>query len=132
MIHYITPIGIGSAWVANEIATVEKHDIPIVLHSLRSSKQEFFSSDWTPPPIKFTRLHLSIGLYLHFWHLFCLKGGLFRRFSIPCLENARGWEWSGYHLDIGTHESLAQAERDISANCLEPRFRRLVNWSYTP
>jgi colanic acid/amylovoran biosynthesis glycosyltransferase len=46
MIHYITPIGIGSAWVANEIATVEKHGVPIVLHSLRSSKQEFFSSDW--------------------------------------------------------------------------------------
>jgi colanic acid/amylovoran biosynthesis glycosyltransferase len=46
MIHYITPIGIGSAWVANEIATLEKQGIPIVLHSLRASRQQFFSSDW--------------------------------------------------------------------------------------
>jgi len=46
MIHYISPIGIGSAWVANEIATVEKQGVPIVLHSLRKSNQEFFSSEW--------------------------------------------------------------------------------------
>lgn len=44
----------------------------------------------------------------------------------------RGWEWSGYHLDIGTHESLAQAERDIGAGCLQPGYQRVVHWSYTP
>lgn len=27
----------------------------------------------------------------------------------------RAWEWAGYHLDIGTHEALAQAERDIAS-----------------
>jgi len=42
----------------------------------------------------------------------------------------RGWEWSGYHRDIGTHESLAQAEADIAEGCLEPGFRRDVQWSY--
>lgn len=26
----------------------------------------------------------------------------------------RGWEWGGYHLDIGTHESLAKAEADLA------------------
>lgn len=25
----------------------------------------------------------------------------------------RGWEWPGYHRDIGTHESLAIAEQDV-------------------
>lgn len=40
-----------------------------------------------------------------------------------------GWEWDGYHLDIGTHEALAQAERDLAAGCLEPGYRRVVSWS---
>lgn len=41
----------------------------------------------------------------------------------------RGWEWVGYHRDIGTHESLAQAEADIVAGCLRPDYRRVVHWS---
>jgi len=41
----------------------------------------------------------------------------------------RGWDWPGYHRDIGTHESLAQAELDIAAHCLKPGYRRVVNWS---
>ncbi len=27
----------------------------------------------------------------------------------------RGWPWEGYHLDVGTHESLARARRDALA-----------------
>ncbi len=41
----------------------------------------------------------------------------------------RGWVWDGYHLDIGTHESLARAEEDLAAGCLLPGYRRTVNWS---
>jgi mannose-1-phosphate guanylyltransferase len=41
----------------------------------------------------------------------------------------RGWVWEGYHLDIGTHESLAQAERDLAGGGLNPGYRRVVNWS---
>ncbi len=26
----------------------------------------------------------------------------------------RGWEWQGYHRDIGTHASLEQAQKDVS------------------
>lgn len=26
----------------------------------------------------------------------------------------RGWEWGGYHLDVGTHQALAQAEDDVA------------------
>jgi mannose-1-phosphate guanylyltransferase len=26
----------------------------------------------------------------------------------------RGWLWPGYHLDVGTHEALARAERDVA------------------
>lgn len=29
----------------------------------------------------------------------------------------RAWEWGGYHLDIGTHEALARAERDVASGC---------------
>jgi hypothetical protein len=47
MIYYISSIGIASLWVVNEVASIEKHLIPVVLHSLRFSKQAlFFSSDW--------------------------------------------------------------------------------------
>lgn len=46
MIHYITPTGIASAWVANEIDVVRRHGVPVKLHSLWPSKQKFFSSDW--------------------------------------------------------------------------------------
>ena len=40
----------------------------------------------------------------------------------------RGWDWPGYHRDIGTHESLALAEQDVAAGCLAPGYRRTVNW----
>lgn len=39
-----------------------------------------------------------------------------------------GWEWQGYHQDIGTLESLAQAEKDVAADCLETGYRRVVSW----
>jgi hypothetical protein len=47
MIYYISSIGIANPWVVNEVASVEKYLIPVVLHSLHFSKQAlFFSSDW--------------------------------------------------------------------------------------
>lgn len=36
----------------------------------------------------------------------------------------RGWEWGGYHLDIGTHQSLAQAEKDLARGVLAPGWRK--------
>ena len=41
----------------------------------------------------------------------------------------RGWAWGGYHRDIGTHESLMQAEADIVAGRLRPDYRCVVHWS---
>lgn len=41
----------------------------------------------------------------------------------------RGWVWDGYHLDIGTPESLARAEQDLASDCLRPGYRRVVDWS---
>ena len=35
----------------------------------------------------------------------------------------RGWEWDGYHLDIGTHKALAQAEADLERGVLTPARR---------
>ncbi len=29
------------------------------------------------------------------------------------INRMRGWVWEGYHLDIGTHEALAKASRDV-------------------
>ena len=46
MIHYITPTGIASAWVANELRIVGGAGIPCRLHSMRASNQKFFASDW--------------------------------------------------------------------------------------
>jgi len=46
MNHYITPTGIASAWVANELNVVKERGIPVMLHSLRPSRQQFFVSKW--------------------------------------------------------------------------------------
>jgi colanic acid/amylovoran biosynthesis glycosyltransferase len=46
MIHYITPTGIASAWVANELRIVGEAGIPFRLHSMRASNQQFFASEW--------------------------------------------------------------------------------------
>ena len=50
MIHYITPTGIASAWVANELRVVggivREAGIPFRLHSMRASNQQFFASEW--------------------------------------------------------------------------------------
>jgi glycosyltransferase involved in cell wall biosynthesis len=62
MIHYISPIGIGSAWVGNEIAVITKHDIPVVLHSLRASNQKFFQSEWAQKMDAATRTIYPIGI----------------------------------------------------------------------
>jgi colanic acid/amylovoran biosynthesis glycosyltransferase len=56
MIHYITPIGIGSAWVGNEISVVQRAGIPVVLHSMRPSRQKFFSSEWAKELDRSTRV----------------------------------------------------------------------------
>ena len=36
----------------------------------------------------------------------------------------RGWEWGGYHRDIGTPESLRQAEEDVAAGALRSSMDR--------
>lgn len=56
MIHYISPIGIGSAWVGNEIGVVRRAGIPVVLHSLRPSRQQFFASEWAKELDRQTRI----------------------------------------------------------------------------
>ena len=56
MIHYITPTGIGSAWIGNEISIVSRHGIPFVLHSMRPSNQRFFASEWAKELDRSTRL----------------------------------------------------------------------------
>lgn len=45
MIHYMTPKGVGDAWVGNELRVVRKAGIPVMLHALNRPGQTYFSSD---------------------------------------------------------------------------------------
>ncbi len=44
MIHYITTNGVGNAWVGNELRTVGKAGVKVVLHSIRRPGSIYFSS----------------------------------------------------------------------------------------
>jgi colanic acid/amylovoran biosynthesis glycosyltransferase len=44
-IHYMTTIGVGDAWVGNELRVVSRAGIPFVLHALMRPAQTYFSSD---------------------------------------------------------------------------------------
>lgn len=44
MIHYMTPKGVGDAWVGNELRVLRKAGIPFVLHALNRPGQTYFSS----------------------------------------------------------------------------------------
>lgn len=43
-IHYMTTIGVGDAWVGNELRVVSRAGIPFVLHALTRPAQTYFSS----------------------------------------------------------------------------------------
>jgi len=45
MIHYMTTIGVGDAWVANELRVVADAKIPFKLHALMKPQKTFFLSD---------------------------------------------------------------------------------------
>jgi colanic acid/amylovoran biosynthesis glycosyltransferase len=44
MIHYMTPKGVGDAWVGNELRIVRQAGIPFVLHALNRPDQTYFSA----------------------------------------------------------------------------------------
>ncbi len=44
MIHYMTTIGVGDAWVANELRIVKRADIPFRLHALMKPAATYFTS----------------------------------------------------------------------------------------
>ena len=44
MIHYMTTIGVGDAWVANELRVVAANDVPFQLHALTKPEKTYFSS----------------------------------------------------------------------------------------
>lgn len=46
MIHYITPTGIASPWIVNELAVVKRHAVPFELHTLRGHDHLYFSSEF--------------------------------------------------------------------------------------
>jgi glycosyltransferase involved in cell wall biosynthesis len=46
MIHYLTDIGIGNAWVANELHNLSKAGIPFVLHTMRKPESTYHRARW--------------------------------------------------------------------------------------
>ena len=44
MIHYMTTIGVGDAWVGNELRVVAANGIPFKLHALNTPEKTYFSS----------------------------------------------------------------------------------------
>ena len=46
MIHYFSTIGVGNAWVANELSRVQAAGTPFVLHALRKPKGLQHGSGW--------------------------------------------------------------------------------------
>lgn len=44
MIHYMTTIGVGGAWVANELRVLAANDVPFVLHALRRPEDTFYGA----------------------------------------------------------------------------------------
>jgi colanic acid/amylovoran biosynthesis glycosyltransferase len=44
MIHYMTPQGVGDAWVGNELRIVDRAGIPFVLHALHRPGATYFTS----------------------------------------------------------------------------------------
>ena len=45
MIHYMTTIGVGDAWVGNELRVVKRNGLPFTLHALNAPTKTFFSSE---------------------------------------------------------------------------------------
>jgi glycosyltransferase involved in cell wall biosynthesis len=45
MIHYMTTMGVGDAWVGNELRVVSRAGIPFVLHALNRPAQTYFASE---------------------------------------------------------------------------------------
>lgn len=45
MIHYMTTIGVGDAWVGNELRRVAARGIPVRLHALRRAPVTYFAAD---------------------------------------------------------------------------------------
>jgi colanic acid/amylovoran biosynthesis glycosyltransferase len=44
-IHYMTTIGVGGAWVGNELRVLSRENVPFVLHSLNPPADVFYAAD---------------------------------------------------------------------------------------
>jgi len=61
-IHYMTPKGVGDAWVGNELRIVERAGIPVVLHALNRPDQTYFSAPDIAAMDAATRALYPVGL----------------------------------------------------------------------
>ncbi len=60
-IHYMTPKGVGDAWVGNELRVVQNSGIPVVLHALNRPEQTYFSAPDIAAMDKATRALYPVG-----------------------------------------------------------------------
>ncbi|MEJ1338291.1 MAG: glycosyltransferase [Candidatus Sedimenticola sp. (ex Thyasira tokunagai)] len=87
MIHYMTTNGIGNAWVAVELKYLKESGIPVVLHSMRSPRLNFFGSDWAKKIDQETRPIYPIKL-IGFIVSIIAAPFLFRKYFFQSLFNA--------------------------------------------
>jgi len=114
VIHYITDIGVGNAWVGNELRVLEREGVPFVLHSLRNPEAAgypvFFVSEWVEELNRATRVIYPLpplGLALSVALAPALFGRRFFGAMINALlgkrETFRGRVASIAHLFVACH-----------------------------
>lgn len=87
-IHYMSPAGLGDAWVGNELREVERAGVPFVLHALRRpASTPYFTSDWFRRTHEAARNLLPLPP-LGFAASVLLAPFLFRARFLACLWNA--------------------------------------------
>lgn len=62
MIHYITQIGLGNAWVGNELNRLEAAGVPFMLHAMRRPPGLFHTSPWAVRLNEHTRVIYPLPL----------------------------------------------------------------------
>ncbi len=69
MIHYITTIGVGDAWVANELHELDRAGIPYILHAMRAPQDTYHSSEWGQRMRRNTRCLYPLPLLSCLWSI---------------------------------------------------------------
>lgn len=121
MIHYMTTIGVGDAWVANELRVVARAGIPFQLHALMRPTKTYFSSEDVAEMNRSTRVIYPLGAVRVGFSLLAAPFRFGRRFW-GALWNALSGERESlrirlvgiWHLGVACHWASKMRNEDIS------------------